>query len=269
MIGALSPPLGQPLFSGFWLAQAADVLIVALVVRKLLSELLKTRALKITLLFVVIIGAGMALRALDFTIVGYLVSRVIPFAFLALVFLFHSEIRDVLSNLAIFLEEHIPFGRDRVWTQQNTIDTILETAKYLRRRQLGGLIVLERAESPKNLYEGGMKLDTRVSAELLGSILEPPGPLHDGAVIIKNDRIVGAAVILPLSTQEDYVAGKGTRHRAALGIAESSDAIAVVISEETGKFSLAADGVLESSLTSAVLRERLLALTGHSDGEEH
>ena len=265
----MTPPLGYPLFSAFWLAQLADLIIVTLVIRRLLGELFKTRALKITLLFFLIILLGLFLRELDFSIVGYVVSRMVPFAFIALIFLFHSEIREILSNLASTLEEHIPFLGHAVWTQEDTIDTVVNTCKYLRRRQLGGLLVVERAESPRNLYDGGTRLDTPVSSELLGSILEPPGPLHDGAVIIRNDRVISASVILPLSTREDYVAGKGTRHRAALGIAELSDAIAVVTSEETGKFSIAYDGILEGPLTSALLREKLLSLTGHrSSGGE-
>ena len=264
----MPPPLGHSPLSFFWAAQLADMLIIALLVRKLLRELVKTRALKITVLFFAVFVVGIMLRALDFSTVGYLVERMIPFAFIALVFLFHGEIRDMLSRLVTFLEDHMPFMGHAVWTREDSINTVVECCKQLRRRQLGGLIVLERAESPRALYEGGTRLDTRVDPDLLGAMLEPPGPLHDGAVVIRNDRIVSAGVLLPLSSREDHLSGKGTRHRAALGIAEQSDAIAVVVSEETGKFTIAFDAILEGPLSSTLLREKLLALTGHRQPED-
>lgn len=258
----MTPPLGHSLLSGFWLAQIADILIITLVVRKLLIGLVKTRALKITILVLLILFAGAILKELRFSTVGFLISKMGTFVLIAFVLVFQQEIREILGVFARALES-LPFLGHHAWTEEDTIDTIIETCRYLRKRHLGGLFVLERAEAPTNLYKGGIKLDTRVDADLLAAFLLPPGPLHDGAVVLRNNRVVSAATVLPLSSKAGSRYRRGTRHRAALGISEQSDAIAVVVSEETGVFSIAHDGILETPLTSSILRRKLLKLTGH------
>jgi len=142
----------------------------------------------------------------------------------------------------------------------HTLEEVVRSAVSLASRMLGGLIVLERHMGLADYAERGTLVDARVSRELLVSIFQPPGPLHDGAVIISGDRIKAARCLLPLSTNPNLGRHLGTRHRAALGLSEESDAVCVVVSEERGRVSVAVDGRLTPDLDAAALRTLLFEL---------
>jgi diadenylate cyclase len=142
------------------------------------------------------------------------------------------------------------------------LDTVLKAAESLAARRIGALIVFERTTGLRHYAELGVGLDALVSPELLGSIFLPYSPLHDGAVFVQGNRVVAAGCFLPLSRNMQLGRELGTRHRAALGISEETDAAAVVVSEETGRISVVSEGQIETPLDGETLRRRLGQLLG-------
>lgn len=230
-----------------------DILLVALIVYNLLLLIRGTRAVQVLLgiLFasVVYYVAGIAgLRTLQ-----SLLRSLVLFLPIAIIVLFQQEIRRALAR----------FGRNPLWGLaanheiESTISEIVLAATALARKRVGALIVIQRLEGLRNYIENGIQLDAHVSCDLLISIFTPDNPLHDGAAIIQQDRVAAAACFLPLTLNPKLSIQLGTRHRAALGITEETDAIAVVASEETGEVSVAIDGRIHQHLDSASLSTHL------------
>jgi len=239
-----------------------DVLLVALVVYNLLLLIRGTRAVQVLLGLVSLVAiyyfAGyLGLLALEATIEKFF--SLLPFA---IIVLFQHEIRRALAR----------FGRTPLlgFHQQrhevaSTFDDIVLAASTLSDRKIGALIVIERIEGLRNFIENGIALDSKVSLDLLINLFTPGTPTHDGAVIIQGDRIAAASCFLPLTRNSALSTELGTRHRAALGISEETDALAVVVSEESGSISLTVDGELHRPLASRDLRNLLFRylLTNH------
>jgi diadenylate cyclase len=230
-----------------------DVLLVALVIYNLLLLIRGTRAVQVLLgilfLSVVYYMAGIAgLRTLQ-----TLLRSLVLFLPIAIIVLFQQEIRRALAR----------FGRNPLWglaanhEVETTISEIVLATTALARKRVGALIVIQRLEGLRNYIENGIQLDARVSCDLLISVFTPENPLHDGAAIIQQDRVAAAACFLPLTLNPKLSIQLGTRHRAALGITEETDAIAVVASEETGEVSVAIDGRIHQHLDSASLSTHL------------
>lgn len=230
-----------------------DVVLVALVIYYVLLLIRGTRAVQILLGLVFLAAiyyfAGAAdLHTLESVLEKFLI--VLPFA---IIVLFQQEIRRALAR----------FGRNPLWglaSQDNVDSTFTEivlAATTLSSRLIGALIVVERTEGLRNYIENGIVLDAEVSYDLLINIFTPGTPLHDGAVIIQNNRIAAAACFLPLTLNPRVSNEYGTRHRAALGISQETDVIAVVVSEETGGISAAIDGELVRDLDGKHLRNLL------------
>jgi len=230
-----------------------DVALVAVVIYNLLLLIRGTRAVQM-LLGLLFIGAAYYLAgAANLLTLQQLLGSflfVLPFA---IIVLFQQEIRRALAS----------FGRNPLWglgTHQKTEATINETvlaAAAMAERRTGALIVIQRLEGLRNFIENGIAIDALVSYDLLINIFNPETPLHDGAVIIQEDRIAAAACFLPLTLNPELSKEFGTRHRAALGISEEVDALAVVVSEETGTISLAIDGRMIRDLDGKSLRNTL------------
>jgi len=231
---------------------ALDILLVAVLIYQVLAMIRGTRAAPML--------AGLAFVAITFylarmgelTTLNWVVSRVLPYLAFALIVVFQSEIRHVLVDLGrrlSFLRGSAPEG--------DSYDDIVLAANLFSQHQTGALIVIEREIGLRTHIESGVPLDARLSYDLLATIFRPSAPLHDGAVIIQKDRIAAAACFLPLSMNPLLSTQLGTRHRAGIGITEETDAIAVVVSEETGSISLAIGGQIERDLTVDQLRERL------------
>ncbi|MDY7094914.1 MAG: diadenylate cyclase CdaA [Acidobacteriota bacterium] len=244
-------------FADFWsqvtLRDAVDILVVAAILYNLLLLVRRTRAVQMLLgLGFLIILFGVAelfeLPALQ-TVLGNL-PILLP---VAVIVLFQSEIRRALASV----------GRNPFWgmsKQENvapTFDEVVLAATTLASRRIGALIVFEREEGLRNYVENGIELDARLTFDLLMTIFIPTTPLHDGAVILQDDRIAAAACFLPLTPNPELSKEYGTRHRAALGISEETDAVAVVVSEEKGRISLAVDGRMIPDLDSKSLRNEL------------
>lgn len=235
------------------LRDLVDVLAVAVVIYNLLLLIRGTRAVQ-TLLGIAFVGLVylVARWAELVTLKKILESLLILLPFAAII-LFQQEIRRALAN----------FGRNPLWglTKQQKVESTFHevslAASSLAARKTGALIVLERLEGLRNFIDNGISLDAEVSFNLLINIFSPDTPLHDGAVIIQHDRIAAAACFLPLTFNPEVSSELGTRHRAALGISEETDALAVVVSEETGSISVAFEGNLVRDLDSKSLRNML------------
>ena len=234
------------------LSVAIDILLVAVLIYQVLVMIRGTRAAPML--------AGVAVIAVAFSLarigkqptMSWLVSRLVPYVIFALIVVFQSEIRHVLANLG----RRLTLGRG-VAAEGDSYDDIVLAANLFSQHQTGALIVIEREIGLRTHVESGVPLDARLSYDLLATVFRPSAPLHDGAVIVQKDRIAAAACFLPLSMNPMLSTQLGTRHRAGIGITEETDAIAVIVSEETGAISLAIGGKIERDLTVEQLRERL------------
>ena len=206
---------------------------------------------KLTLIFkgiIIIVLLKFVSEWLDLNTVGVLLEYIIDWAPLALIVLFQPEIRNVLENLgrSQLLGRHKVLSVDE---REKVVYEIMQSVEYMKRNRIGALIVIERDYALSQYIENANKLYADLSSELLISIFFPNNPLHDGAVILQGDRITCAGSVLPTSMNQSISKRVGTRHRAALGIVEVSDAVAICVSEETGRVSIAVDGELNYNLT--------------------
>lgn len=235
---------------GAWVA--LDILLVALLIYQVLVMIRGTRAAPMLAGLIVVSVIFYLARIGELTTLNWVVSRVLPYVVFALIVVFQSEIRHVLADLG----RRLSFLRGSP-AEGDSYDDIVLAANLFSQHQTGALIVIEREIGLRTHIESGVPLDARLSYDLLATIFRPSAPLHDGAVIVQKDRIAAAACFLPLSMNPLLSTQLGTRHRAGIGITEETDAIAVIVSEETGGISLAIAGQIERDLTVDQLRERL------------
>lgn len=226
-----------------------DVLLVWLVVYYALKSLRKN--VKMVLLFkgiLIILVLKIVSDLLDLVTIGYLLDYVIMWGPLALIIIFQPEIRNVLEQLG----RSQLLGRHKILTvdeREKVVYEIVQAVEYLKRSRIGALIVIERDISLNEYIEKSKKLYADISSDLLISIFFPNNPLHDGGVIIQGDKITSAGAVFPTSDDLKISKRLGTRHRAALGISEISDCISLIVSEETGRISIATSGELNYNLT--------------------
>jgi len=237
-----------------------DICIVSYVVYRFILIIRGTRAVPlINGIIILLFGSYLSYR-LGLVTVNWLLQKIILMLAVAVPIVFQPELRRALEQL----------GRGRFFTRsvsslgeqdiRRLVMEVVRAASILARDKVGGIIVLERETGLEDYVETGVRVDALVSAELLANIFVPNTPLHDGAVIIRGNRMVAAACFLPLTEAPNITPGMGGRHRAALGISEHSDALAVVVSEETGAISLASAGKLIRNLEEATLEEMLTSL---------
>lgn len=240
------------------LKKLVDVLLVWFVFYYILKNLRKN--VKMTLLFkgiLFIIILKVISDLLDLTTIGYLLNYVIMWGPLAIIIIFQPEIRNVLEQLG----RSQLLGRHKVLTvdeREKMVFEITNAIEQLRRNRIGALIVIERDNSLHDYIEKSKKIYAEISSDLLISIFFPNNPLHDGGVIIQGDKITSAGVVFPTSDNMKISKRLGTRHRAALGISEEMDSISLVVSEETGRLSMAVGGELFYNLSLEELRLKLL-----------
>jgi diadenylate cyclase len=231
---------------------ALDILLVAVVIYQVLVMIRGTRAAPMLAGVAVVAIIFYLARVGELTTLNWLISRLVPYVLFALIVVFQSEIRHVLANVG----RRLRFGRGSV-SESDTYDDIVLAANLFSQHQTGALIVIEREIGLRTYIESGVPLDARLSYDLLATIFRPSAPLHDGAVIVQKERVAAAACFLPLSMNPVLSTQLGTRHRAGMGITEETDAIAVIVSEETGAISVAVGGKIERDLSVEQLRERL------------
>jgi diadenylate cyclase len=234
-----------------------DIALVALLFYLLLAVLRGTRAVAMLWGILILIAIYVGARALDLITLATLLREVLFYLPFAIIVLFQHEIRRVLAAVG-----RTPLLR---WTSQLSprqvlINDIVLACDTLVARRYGALIVIERDEGLKTYVETGIPVDARLSYDLLVNVFTPGTPLHDGATVVQGNRIAAAGCFLPLSMRADLSTSYGSRHRAALGIAEETDAVAVVVSEERGAIAVAEGGTLFEELDRRGLRDLLLEL---------
>jgi diadenylate cyclase len=234
-----------------------DILIVSLVIYEALKLIRGTRAMQMAIGSLVVLLLFYASTLFPLQTVSWLIRNVLAYVVFAAIVLFQSDIRRALSHLgrARFFRY---FGRAE--RAAETIEEIVTATSLLAKDRVGAIIVLEREIGLRNYVESGIPVDAEVSYDLLSTIFQPSTPLHDGAVIIQEDRIAAAACFLPLTVNPKLDRDLGTRHRAAIGLTEECDAVAVVVSEERGEISLSLNGLIARGLSADDLRVRLQAL---------
>ena len=240
-------------FARFTFKDALDIFLVAVILYQLLLLLKGTRVMNmlVGLGSLVILTTGA--RLLGLKALNALLGEIFFYLPLALLLLFQQDIRRILTSLI-----KNPFTRlMTAGPQEKIIQEIVLAAASLSSKHTGALIVVERHDGLRQVAETGVAVNAEVSLELLETIFMPRTPLHDGAVLVQGDRLAAAGCFLPLTQNAALTKEFGTRHRAAIGLTEESDALAVVVSEETGMVSFAVDGHLQRFLDSKSLRELL------------
>ena len=266
-------------FSQFTILDAIDILLVALLIYGLIRFVRETRAVQLVKGIALLFVAYLISDYLNLGVLNSLLDYLFQFAFVALLIVFQPEIRRVLeqlgkSNVSKSLVHAVSSGsHDHVAEKAHISRAITETANAiyaLQRLRMGALIVFERNTKLGEIAETGTIVDAAVTGQLVGNIFFNKAPLHDGAAIVRGDRLYAAGCILPLTSDDTVSADLGTRHRAALGMSENSDAVIVVVSEETGQISIALNGVLTRNYTRETLMTRLesLLLPQEKDSEK-
>ncbi len=231
-----------------------DILIVSFIVYQVIKIVRGTKAFRMLLGLFFLMLLSFIARWFELKTLMWLFQNFWQVGVLIVVILFQPELRRGLADVGTLY----PLGPTLKETM--AVEAVVSACKYFSKRRIGGLIVFERDVGLKNYIESGIMLDAVVSEELLISIFLPYSPLHDGAVIIKKDRIAAAACLLPLSSDPMISKALGTRHRAAIGLTEETDAVVVVVSEETGIISIALNGQIKRELDAESLRSILMEL---------
>ena len=244
-----------------WLARldaraALDILIIAVIIYYVLKLLRGTRALQMVLAILLLAMFYRGARWLRLEMVEWLLTTMLPYFAIALIVLFQPEIRRALARMG----RNVSWARFASRNATGWQDDLALAVGYLSQNRIGALIVLEREVGLRTYIESGVPLDATLSYDLLVAIFRPESPLHDGAAIVQAGRVAAAACFLPLSLNPTISNQLGTRHRAAIGVTEESDAVVVVVSEQTGAIALATSGSIELNLTAHELTERLASL---------
>jgi diadenylate cyclase len=238
---------------------AVDITIVAFVIYNILALIRGTRAMQVSIGLVVLGSSFFVARAFDLPALEAISQQILFYLPFAVIVLFQAEIRRALARMA----SNPLLSLVASVTTPVPFEAIAGATLVLSAQRIGALIAIERAQSLRMYAESAKPVDAVVSEELLISIFVPGGPLHDGAAIIQGNRIVAAGAFLPLTTSADPKLAHGTRHRAALGLSEDSDALVLVISEENGSIAAASEGVLHENLDRGqllqLMHERLRA----------
>lgn len=233
-----------------------DIAIVAAVLYSLLLIIRGTKAAKMLLGLLVLLVASIVSRHLHLYTLDWLLQGFWAYIVIALIVIFQPEIRRALAKMG-----EAPLLRAFASAEElRSLEEIVKAAVSLAERKTGALLVIERETDLKDFVELGTSLDARVSRELLMAVFHPGSPIHDGAVVIRGNRIIAAGCFLPMAFSPAVSRTLGTRHRAALGLTEETDAVVVVVSEETGGISMTLNGKLETRLDMGALRDKLTEL---------
>ncbi|MCB4757263.1 MAG: diadenylate cyclase CdaA [Elusimicrobia bacterium] len=243
------------LFWNQFLVHVVDIFLVSFIFYQLLLLIQGTRAVQIVVGIVIVAVVTLLSNLLGLPVLGWLLQKFWIAGVVVFAVLFQPEMRSALARLGSRTS-----GRMTIHEEIMVINEIIAAVKEASRRQMGMLVVLERDVGLRNYIETGTAVNGEVTSELLLTLFQPPSILHDGAVVIRGGRVAAAGCILPLSQNASLEKWLGTRHRAAVGITEISDACAVCVSEETGNISLCQGGQIEVRMDPDELRQKLLTL---------
>ncbi|HEY8849966.1 MAG TPA: diadenylate cyclase CdaA [Thermoanaerobaculia bacterium] len=223
---------------------AVDVIVVAFILYNILALIRGTRAMQVSIGLAVLASTFFVARAFDLPALEAISREILFYLPFAIIVLFQHEIRRALARMGSnpLLAFFTPGGGG------TDFEPVVRAVQILSEKHFGALLAIERTQSLRMYVEAAKPIDAIVSTELLISIFTPPGPLHDGAVIIRGNRVIAAGAFLPLTASPDPKLAHGTRHRAALGLSEDSDAMVIVVSEENGSIAVAREGTLRENL---------------------
>jgi len=231
-----------------------DILLVAIIIYELLKLIRGTRAMQMAIGIASIVGLFYLSRGLQLETLNWLIRNVVGYVVFAVIVLLQADIRRALVHLG---RGKLLRRLDRKVADDDTVEELVVAATTLSAKKIGAIVVIERSIGLRNYIESGIPLDAKLTYDLLVSIFQPTSPLHDGAVIVQGERAAAAACFLPLTINPRLSRELGSRHRAAIGVTEENDAVAIVVSEETGRISIVEDGALEHDIDSERLRTRL------------
>lgn len=235
-----------------WILDVLDIALMSLILYRLLLIVKGTKAAQMLIGLGILLAASLASKYLQLFTIDWLVQSFWAQIVIAIIVLFQPEIRRALAHMG-----EAQFLTFTTAEELKSLEEIVRAAISLANRKIGALIVIERDTSLKDFVEVGTPLDAKVSKEILLSIFHPTSPIHDGAVIIKGNRIAAAGCFLPLTLSSELSKALGTRHRAGIGLTEETDSIAIIVSEETGYIAMSMDGTLEPRLDMGTLRDML------------
>ncbi len=240
---------------GWW--DLVDILVVSILIYEVLKLIRGTRAVQMALGGGLLVALFYGSRWGHLETVNWLIRNLVGYIVFAVIVLFQSDIRRALAHLG-----RAPFFRYLAKTEaaEESIEELVVAASMLSAQRIGAIVAIERQIGLRNYIEGGIRLDAILTYDLLLSIFLTSSPLHDGAVIVQENRVAAAACFLPLTVNPKLGKELGSRHRAAIGLTEENDSVAVVVSEETGSISIAVDGQIERGLDADELRARLREL---------
>jgi diadenylate cyclase len=239
-----------------------DFGIVAVLLYQLLKLIRGTQAAQLLVGLGVIIAVGLAAEALNLRLLQFIFTNGGQAIVIAAVILFQPELRRALDQVGRLGPVRSLLGQHASADAQRTVDEVIRAASSLSERKTGALVVFERETGLENIATTGVRIDGEVTAEMLATIFMPGTSLHDGAVIIRNARLIAAGCVLPLAETIPGVGRMGTRHRAAVGLTLQSDAVVLIVSEETGLISVAREGRITRGLDAKSLRSTLITATG-------
>ena len=242
-------------------ADIVDLIIVAILIYKIAKFFKDTRAVQVLKGIIILMVCVQLSEMFKLNTINYILQNTMQVGVLAVFILFQPEIRSALANMGKSRFSFLTFDTEENSDPTlNVINAVTASAKSLSEKKIGALIVLEQNTKIMDIIRTGVMLDSAVSTELINNIFFPKAPLHDGAIIIGNGKIKAAACVLPLSQNDSLESELGTRHRAGLGVTEGSDCISIIVSEETGKISLACNGGLTRNISPNVLKDALKKL---------
>jgi diadenylate cyclase len=246
-----------------------DIGIIAFVFYKLLGLIRETRAEQLVKGFLIILIISKLSEWAKLYAINYILQNTFTIGLIALVIIFQPELRKALEHLGRSQWLLTNNKKGTLEEQSRSINEIVDAVSVMSRKKIGALIVVERLIGINDIIDTGTIIDAQISADLIMNVFYPKSPLHDGAVIIKNNRLMAAGCLLPLSSNKYISKELGTRHRAAMGMTESSDALIVIVSEETGAISMAVEGKLQRFLDTSTLRDLMInTLENEKDGGE-
>lgn len=251
------------IYSYDFIIDTIDILLVAFIAYKLIKFMRESRALQVVKGIILVLVVYFIIKTLGMQASTYLFEMIMSSFILVLVILFAPELRHALESVGrsrFSVLRLLGFSNRNTVSQNRQKKAVLEICKAcndMSEKKIGALIVIEREVVLNEVVSTGVRLDAAVSKELIGSIFFPNSPLHDGAVIVRDGRVCAAGCILPLTQNTNISSDLGTRHRASIGVSEQSDAVVVVVSEETGQVSVVNKGVLERDVSDGVLIELL------------
>ncbi len=248
-------------FSFIQLTDIIDILIIAYCVYKCLKFIRDTRTIQLLKGLVILVIIMQVSYFANLHAVYYFLANAMQLGLIAILIVFQPELRRGLEHLGRKgMGKMFSFAGEYEEETRNTITATVEACRSMSKSRIGALIVFERTDKLREIIETGIDINAKVSAELIINIFIPKTPLHDGAMIIRNNEIASATCFLPLTQNQSLSKELGTRHRAGIGMSEESDAVVVIVSEETGRISIALDGELQTNLTPDGLEEILVEL---------